>query len=730
MVKIIHKIQCEISKPNFFQAIVAKQFDSGSRFLNVTFANENNKIDLPKNATVTINATRTDGTEESFPGEVDNDGTATVPLTYWMLELEGKVVCDVSAIDSEGRKLTTTNFTIEVERASCNNSVAPGDESYDLVVRLVGITNDLQEQVDALNSGGLALKDDVIKEQVNEWLDTHPEATVRKGSVTIDKLADETKDFIRCGVINVKDFGAKGDGTTDDTENINAMFDSLNGGETVYFPSGTYLVSNKVVWHSGNNSSQRWAAISINNKNNLKIILSSGAKIKLSPVSDTTQVGIFHLMKCNDIEITGGTIEGDKESHTNDETLNSGINGIQALYCQNVYIHNMNINNCFGDGVFVAPFPYGDYQDLNLSPKNIVTENCTIHDCARNGITYEGVIDGVIRNCLIFNVGGKNPQSGIDLETEHEGYRNENILITGCKMYDCIQAVAVSTNTYNTLIADCDFGLLSINQSNTSIGDLKVKNCKFGKMFVSFKCDIENCEIEGVATQSATEGSAKAYLKDCIVKGNSSSVMEITTNGDSLMCDSCVFLKENPITSGSLRFIAKKGLTTIPYELVFNNCTFNIWDNLTMFELGDDNAKKIEFNHCDFYYTTKNTIRALVATITNVLKVVGCIFHCEEMENGMSSDYGSATGLIYVKQNGNSVYSIIDNKIIGNDKLKSFVTFRNGTDSGVTYLFNNLSNIDNINSNTPTLGTLNSYGNVSKNTVSEIQEISALVGGA
>lgn len=47
-------------------------------------------------------------------------------------------------------------------------------------------------------------------------------------------------------IINVKDFGAIGDGETDDTE---AIQNALNSGEgkTVYFPSGTYLISKTLI---------------------------------------------------------------------------------------------------------------------------------------------------------------------------------------------------------------------------------------------------------------------------------------------------------------------------------------------------------------------------------------------------------------------------------------------------------------------------------------------------
>ncbi|MGC8863790.1 MAG: glycosyl hydrolase family 28-related protein, partial [Armatimonadota bacterium] len=44
-------------------------------------------------------------------------------------------------------------------------------------------------------------------------------------------------------VVNVRDFGAKGDGTTDDTAAFQAALDSIaDKGGTVSVPAGTYLI--------------------------------------------------------------------------------------------------------------------------------------------------------------------------------------------------------------------------------------------------------------------------------------------------------------------------------------------------------------------------------------------------------------------------------------------------------------------------------------------------------
>ena len=144
MALIIKEIRLEVSKPNFIQAIVAKQNDCNSRFLKASLWDEGTQIPIRASAEVTINAERKDGASDSFFGEVNDDNTVTVPLHSWMLELEGSVNCDVS-IFVEGRRLTTTSFVVAVEKASNNSDDISTDPQYDVLTDLIEEVNKIQE---------------------------------------------------------------------------------------------------------------------------------------------------------------------------------------------------------------------------------------------------------------------------------------------------------------------------------------------------------------------------------------------------------------------------------------------------------------------------------------------------------------------------------------------------------------------------------------------------------
>ena len=136
MTKIIKSIEVDVAKKNTFMAIVAKQGDKITRFLKVQLLNEGEKLTVSPEAVVAINALRSDKLSKAFAGEVNEDGTVTVPLTYWMLELDGSTSCSISIFEDDG-KLTSTSFSVLVEHAEMLGDSIADDENYDLLISLI-----------------------------------------------------------------------------------------------------------------------------------------------------------------------------------------------------------------------------------------------------------------------------------------------------------------------------------------------------------------------------------------------------------------------------------------------------------------------------------------------------------------------------------------------------------------------------------------------------------------
>lgn len=132
-----------------------------------------------------------------------------------------------------------TDNAISVERARIDNistltegSTTGDAELLDIRVKSDGTTstsagNAVREQIsklngdiDKLNKGGLNLKDEVIAEDINNWLNEHPEATttVQDGVITESKIYSGFLPYIKNNYVTPEMFGAIGDGVTDDSE--------------------------------------------------------------------------------------------------------------------------------------------------------------------------------------------------------------------------------------------------------------------------------------------------------------------------------------------------------------------------------------------------------------------------------------------------------------------------------------------------------------------------------
>lgn len=103
---------------------------------------------------------------------------------------------------------------------------------------------------EAIVNAMMILQKDIVEnmiDSVSEYLDAHPEltTTVQDGAITESKIeANLLSKISRNGFLSVRYFGAKGNGTDDDT---NAFIDCINVAKTTYnnifIPAGTYVIT-------------------------------------------------------------------------------------------------------------------------------------------------------------------------------------------------------------------------------------------------------------------------------------------------------------------------------------------------------------------------------------------------------------------------------------------------------------------------------------------------------
>lgn len=225
------------------------------------------------------------------------------------------------------------------------------------------------------------------------------------------------------GAVNVKDFGAKGDGTADDYQAVqNALDSQSTTGGTVFFPTGTYLISQPLIVYSKQ-------TVNLNGST----ILQGAAINNLMRGYCTNSIGGYNGP--HDIIIENGTFDG------GDYTTNNTLLGF--CHGKNITIRNCSFLNA-----------YGKWHGIEInSSKYVLIDNCTFDgsrktDSAGESIQFQcyannngwpwgdGAADSTpcymceVRSCHFYN-------SELTPAIGNHGGAEEFIKIHDCTFEDC-----------------------------------------------------------------------------------------------------------------------------------------------------------------------------------------------------------------------------------------------------------------------------------------------------
>ena len=232
---------------------------------------------------------------------------------------------------------------------------------------------------------------------------------------------------IRGGRANVKDFGAVGDGITDDTAAIQAALTAVN---SVFFPEGTYLTdtltlkSNQEVYGSGNSSI-------------IKQNTTTGASYGTLYCDSGASSSFISNITIRNLQVLGQVATQGFSQFTHLISL-SGV--------KNVSIDSCSIVGFRGDGIYLGSGTSAGQERHN---QNVTISNCLINGVNndnRNGIS---VIDGdtikITNNSFTYCTRSNMP-GPIDIEPDAVAYAIvKNIIITNNSFSNCLGNVAQIT---------------------------------------------------------------------------------------------------------------------------------------------------------------------------------------------------------------------------------------------------------------------------------------------
>lgn len=172
--------------------------------------------------------------------------------------------------------------------------------------------------------------------------------------------------------VSVKDFGAVGDGITDDTAAIQAAIDSLTAGGSCFFPRGTYLISDTItLGYVGEGIRLHGVAL------HGTVILQSNASAKIFEVSDINVTIEKFRLTYVDQGLTGATavdfVLGDNTLR--DVVIQGADIGVE-ISGGNCEVSRVSMNDLTTCGILVANAITAVIQSVNIY--NSDTAYCTL----------------------------------------------------------------------------------------------------------------------------------------------------------------------------------------------------------------------------------------------------------------------------------------------------------------------------------------------------------------
>lgn len=492
--------------------------------------------------------------------------------------------------------------------------------------------------------------------------------------------------FSRMDFVNVKDFGAKGDGVTDDTQTIkNALNNVPDGGVLFFPPNSTYLFTEPVVGGYDPDTDEQLGKLYQKGIT----ILGYGATLKLADNATYTDLinikGLSNNLIQN-VNFEGFTIDGNEINQTSD--INNSFAGFGVIGAREVVrltAKNIKIKDFYNDGIIG-----------NVTEKMLV-ENCSFINMRRPDGSYpqaakilwsnEGT--AIFKNNYIKFTSGDSNLNGFSYQ--NSDYTKGTIIAKDNYIEGCTQSPVRSEHAKNAIFRD---NIIIGNNNNEECYTKFSTKTKNGFLINNILIDIAFC-------QTKAENMV-------IVKGNLfNNFTSTTVKPFEINRPSKKSLIQNNVVDGT-----NYGFCDGAFDItiVKNNTLLNIKENAINLikEFSENTLKNVELTNDTFALKNIKTMEN-----NNIENITGGILFDAVVTNKITNNIIKEIGekCFYIVGSSNNLINIKENKItnIGTEVNSECIYENNSND--IILIIENNSFIDNQTTSTldKILHTNNSY---------------------
>ncbi|MDO5655728.1 MAG: glycosyl hydrolase family 28-related protein [Flavobacteriaceae bacterium] len=344
-------------------------------------------------------------------------------------------------------------------------------------------------------------------------------------------------------VINVKDFGAKGDGITNDYLSFKNAVEAINkqGGGKLEIPLGHYLLN---TYSTGKEDKslvfQNCKQLEIEGNNSImelkgdfhRKVTRTGAKHKFS--TDRSLVPLL-IQNCKDVRISNLVIDGNVDQMSRDASIVEAAGHLVMIReSRNVVLYNLELHHAMSDGLVLG--------GNNIPSMEITIDRVISRNNGRQALTIGYAQDVMIKNSEFSytgitegNYGHHAPAAGLDIEPNREFQKVKNITFENCTFKNNMGSEAVINHISTTdgvVFKHCHFESSPDSSRKWEI-IVNAKNVNFHDCTFVFP--------NGSIYPTWHKDGSSAGFYNCYIKSGDAGILAVSFNPNStVIVDNCI----------------------------------------------------------------------------------------------------------------------------------------------------------------------------------------------